>query len=160
MYSAAISLALILFTGTLQTRAQFSIRAASTEPVDGWKQMRVEHCQGERCTVWVSPTAALTESDIEQAQPEVSPNAASDGGSLQRIRIALTNAGAAKLHELTTAQLSRYIALVVDGKVLWAPRVNGIHNADYNESMLAGNSGRGLTHEEVDLIMSILRPSR
>jgi preprotein translocase subunit SecD len=153
----------ILFTGISFGQAQsprLSLRAASVEPVDGWQTMRVEHCQGERCTMWVSPTAAVTESDIEQGQPEVSPNAASDGGSSQRIRIALTNAGAAKLHELTTAQLRSHIALVVDDKVLWAPLVMGSHNADYNESMLAGNSGRGLTQEEVELIMSILRPTQ
>jgi preprotein translocase subunit SecD len=122
--------------------------------------MRVEHCQGERCIVWVSPTAALTEGDIEQAQPEVSPNAGNDGGSLQRIRIVFTKAAAAKLHELTTAQLRSHIALVVDDKVLWAPTVNGTHNADYNESMLAGSTGHGLAQEEVDLIMSILRPGQ
>jgi hypothetical protein len=39
--------------------------------MEDWRMMQVEHCRGERCTVWVSPTASLTQSDIEQAQPEV-----------------------------------------------------------------------------------------
>jgi preprotein translocase subunit SecD len=105
---------------------RFSLRAASVEPVDGWQTMRVEHCQGERCTLWVSPTVALTESDIEQAQPEVSPNGDSDTGLIQRVRIVLTDVGAKKLHDLTEAQLRKHIALIVDEKVLWAPTVNGV----------------------------------
>jgi hypothetical protein len=147
----------ILFASAMQAQSQrLSLRAASVEPVEGWQPMRVEHCQGERCTLWVSPTAALTESDIEKGQPEVSPNAGSDGGAIQRIRIVVTDLGAKKLHDLTEGQLRKHIALIVDDKVLWAPTVMGVHNEDYKESMLAGNSGRGLSDEEVERIMAIL----
>src|SRR5438093_13325821 len=100
-----------------RAQSRLSLRAASVEPVDGWQTMRVEHCQGERCTVWVSPTAAITQSDIESAQPEVR----ADGYRV--IHLILTDAGAKKLHDLTEAQLRNFIALIVDDKVIWAPTV-------------------------------------
>jgi len=51
----------------IPAQAQLSIRAASAEPVDGWQRMQVEHSNR---IAWVSPTPALTASDIEKAQPE------------------------------------------------------------------------------------------
>jgi len=156
MYRAWACLFVILFAGiSLQAQSRLSLRAASVEPVDGWQTMRVEHCQGERCTVWVSPTAALTENDIENAQPEIR---AADGSRV--INTVLTDEGASKMHDLTTAQLNKYIALVVDDKVIWAPRVNYAPEATTKRQGLAGNTGHGLTQEEVDLIMRILRPAQ
>ena len=165
MYRAWACLFVILFASTTQAQLQFStprfsLRAASVEPVEGWQTMRVEHCQGERCIVWVSPTVALTESDIEQAQPEVSPNGDSDTGLIQRVRIVLTDVGAKKLHDLTEAQQRKHIVLIVDDKVLWAPTVNAVHDAARKESLLAGNTSHGLTDEEVERIMAILRPAQ
>ena len=95
----ACCLVVMLSVGVLQAQLYFgtppfSLRAASVEPVDGWQTMRVEHCQGERCTIWVSGILALTESDIEQAQPQVR----ADGYTV--INIVLTDTGAKKLHDL------------------------------------------------------------
>ena len=152
---------LVLFTSVLHAESQrLSLRAASAQPIEGWQTMRVEHCQGERCVVWVSPTATLTESDIEQAEPFVTPNP--DTGWLQRIRIVLTDAGSTKLHDLTAAQLRSQIVLIVSGKVLWAPTVTGVHDDTVvrRESVLAGATPNGLTDDEVDLIMSILSPTQ
>jgi preprotein translocase subunit SecD len=142
--------AVFLFVGIVQAQSRLSIRAASREPVDGWETMQVEHCQS-RCTVWVSPTAALTENDIEQAQPEVR----ADGYRV--INVVFTDAGVNKLHDLTAAQLKKLIALVVDGKVIWAPMVQYIAEARAKNNVLTGNTPQGLTQEEVELIMSILR---
>src|SRR5205809_6252332 len=120
MYRAWACLFVILFAGiSLQAQSRLSLRAASVEPVDGWQAMRVEHCQGERCTVWVSPTTALTENDIENAQPEIR---AADGSRV--INVVYTDAAVNKMRDLTAAQVKKHIALVVDGKVLWAPQVN------------------------------------
>jgi preprotein translocase subunit SecD len=74
------------------------------------------------------------------------------------INVVYTDAAVNKLRDLTTAQVKKHIALVVDGKVLWAPQVN-FTQAD-KKSGFAGNTGHGLTQEEVDLIMSILRPQQ
>lgn len=162
MYRRAWASLFVILLVRFSLQAQpprLSLRAASVQPVDGWQTMQVEHCQGERCIVWVSPTAAITESDIEKAQPEVSPNGDSDTGSLQRIRIFLTDVGAKKLHDLTEAQVRKHIALIVDDKVLWAPTVQVATNAARKESLLAGSTSHGLTDEEVERIVAILRPA-
>src|SRR5436189_5146915 len=99
---------MFLFVGVVHAQSRLSIRAASTEPVDGWQTMRVEHCQGERCTVWISPTAALTENDIESAQPEIR---AADGSRV--INVVFTDAAVNKMRDLTEAQVKKHIALVV-----------------------------------------------
>ena len=70
----------------------------------------------------------------------------------------MTDAGTNKWGDLTTAQVKKHIALIVDGKVLWAPMVN--YTIADKESGLTGNTPTGLTQEEVDLIMSILRPAK
>ena len=95
--------------------------------------------------------AALTASDIEKAEPEIR----SDGYSV--IRVGFTDAGVNKLHDLTAAQLRKLIALVVDDKVIWAPTVTYIAEAPAKNNVLTGNGPRGLTQEEVGLIMAILR---
>ena len=109
--------------------------------------MQVEHSNS---VVWVSPTAALTASDIEKAEPEIR----SDGYSV--IRVVFTDAGVNKLHDLTAAQLRKLIALVVDDKVIWAPTVTYIAEAPAKNNVLTGSGPHGLTQEEVGLIVAIL----
>ena len=145
----ACCLFVILFAGVLQAQSpRLSIRAASVEPAEGWQMMQVEHCQ-TRCVVWVSPTAALTASDIEKGQPEVNSNGDT------RIAVVFTDAGATKMRDLTKAQWQKHIALVLDGRLIWAPLIQAYFAG--RESALTGNGPNGLTQEEVDLIMSILR---
>jgi hypothetical protein len=48
----------------------------------------------------------------------------------------------------------------VDGKVLWAPMIMYIAEAPAKNNVLTGSTPTGLTQEEVDLIMSILRPAK
>jgi preprotein translocase subunit SecD len=155
MYKQALAccLGVVLWIGILQAQSpRLSIRAASTEPVEAWQTMQVEHCRGERCTVWVSPTAAVTEGDIESAQPEVR----ADGYRV--VNIIFTDAGVNKMHNLMEAQLKKHVALVVDDKVIWAPLVTYVTNAKSN--VLTGSTRTGLTQEEVELIMGILRQAQ
>ena len=100
--------------------------------------------------VSIAPTAAVTGSDIEQAQPEVR----ADG--YQIIRVVFTDAGTSKLHDLTAVQLKKLIALVVDDKVVWAPMVTYIAGAAAKNNVLTGNTPHGLTPDEVERIMAIL----
>jgi hypothetical protein len=131
----------------MQAHGQFSIRAASITPVDGWEHMQVEHCQGSRCVLWVAPTATIAASDIQKAQPQVR----ADGDTV--IAVTMTDAGAEKLRDFTKAQFNKTIAMVVDGKVLWAPLVR----AEFSkETVLTGSTGHGLTKEEVTQIISAL----
>ena len=136
---------MLLFSGIMQTEAQFSIRAASAQPVDGWQQMQVEHSDR---TIWVAPTAAVVASDIEKAQPELR----ADGTRV--IRVVFTDVGANKIRDLTTAQLKKHVAMVVDGKLIWAPVVQAVVG---KESVVTGNLPNGLTEGEVDRIMTSLR---
>jgi preprotein translocase subunit SecD len=135
----------LLFAAIPQAQGQFSIRAASAEPVEGWQRMQLEH--SER-TIWVAPTATVVSSDIENAQPE----ARADGHRV--IRVIFTDAGANKIRDLTNAQLKKHVALVVDGRVLWAPMVQTVVG---KESVLTGNLPDGLSEEEVQRIMARLR---
>ena len=111
--------------------------------------MQVEHCRS-RCVLWISPTQALVASDIEKAQPEVR----ADG--YQIIRVVFTDTGVKKLHDLTAAQFKKLIAMVVDGKVIWAPVVQYVAEAAAKNNVLTGNTPQGLTPDEVERIMAIL----
>jgi preprotein translocase subunit SecD len=108
--------------------------------------MQVEHSSR---FVWVSPTAAITANDIEEAKPVVRPD---DGYRV--ISITFTDAGAKKAHDLSIAQKDKLVALVVDNKVVWAPIVKA---EIAKESVLTGSTPNGLSQDEMDRIMSILR---
>ena len=56
--------------------------------------------------------------------------------------------------DLSIAQRDKLVALVVDNRVVWAPTVTA---EIAKESVLTGNGPTGLTQEEVERIMSILR---
>ena len=148
MASLITCMVVILSVGIVPAQAQLSIRAASAEPVEGWQRMQVEHSNR---VIWVTPTAAITASDIEQAQPKIR----ADG--YQIIRAVFTDAGVSKLHDLTAAQLKKLIVLVVDDKVIWAPMVMYVAGPAAKNNVLTGNTPHGLTPEEVDRIMAILR---
>lgn len=135
----------LLFVGVAPIQAQFSMRAASAQPVEGWQRMQVEHSE---TMVWVSPAAAVVASDIEKAQPEVRD----DGDRV--IRVIFTEVGANKIRQLTTAQLRKHVALVVDGRLIWAPMVQAVVG---KESVLTGSGPAGLTQEEVERIIASLR---
>jgi|SRR5579862_4521567 len=119
----------MLFATAMQAQPQFSIRAASIEPVDGWQRMQVEHCQ-LRCFVWVSPTATIVAGDIEKAQPEVRSN----GDRV--VAVVFTDAGAQKLRDFTRANMNKFIAMIVNDRLIWAPLVRGEFS---KETILTGN---------------------
>ena len=137
---------LLLPASVVQAQSQLSIHAASAAPVEGWQRLQVEHSDR---VVWVSPTAAIGAGDIEQATAAVTRR-------LRWIAITFTDVGAWKSRNLSIEQRNKLVALVVDNKVLsvWAP--NALSEFT-KESALIGNGPTGLTQEEVERIMSILR---
>ncbi len=137
-------LLVFLYAGILQAQTQFSIRAASKTAVEGWQRIQLEHFG---TTFWISPSATVVSSDIEKAQPETR----ADGTRV--VRVVFTAAGTSKMRSLTTAQLGKHVALVVDGKLIWAPV---IQVAVGKESILTGSLPGGLTEEEVRWIMTSL----
>jgi preprotein translocase subunit SecD len=143
------SVLVILLASATQAHAQFSIRAASAEPVEGWQRMQIEHSDR---VVWVAPTAAVVASDIEKAQP----NTSKTGDT--RIAVVFTDAGAKHFADLTTAQLHKQIAMILDGKAIWAPVVMAEFHANVGkEGILAGSGPQGLTQQEVERILALVK---
>jgi preprotein translocase subunit SecD len=139
---------MILHLSPSALQAQLSIHAASAAPVESWQRMQVEHSDR---VIWISPTAAISASDIEQATAAV---VRPEG--IRMIVITFTDVGAQKARDLSIEQRNKLVALVVDNKVLsvWAPN---LRSEVTKESALTGNTPTGLTKEEVERIMSILR---
>src|SRR5690242_2459208 len=144
-----IAFLIVLMSATaIPAQAQFSIRAASSEPVVGWQRMPVE--RSDR-VIWVSPVEAVTAADIEKAAPD---HTSVEGQT--RVAVVLTEAGAKRLADLTAAQLHKGIAMILDGKVIWAPMVMAESHADRRESILAGSGAQGLIQPEVERIMALV----
>ncbi len=122
-----------------QPQPQLSIRAASDEAVAGWNQMDInDHA------VWVSPTASLTSADILRAEPTTDPNGHSAVG------VVFNDAGAKKMSDLSTAQLNKLIAMVLDGKVIFAPKIRGEIS---KQALITGPASTGLP---VDVVQRIV----
>jgi len=99
----------------LQAQSAIEIRAASSTAVAGWQ--RVTAADGE--AVWVAPTTSLTSADFA---PSVS-HTMRDGRDA--VGVVFTAEGARKMRALSAAQTNQRIALLLDGKVIWAPIVRG-----------------------------------
>jgi preprotein translocase subunit SecD len=133
-------IAFILFGGVLQAQAQLTMNAAANEPVAGWQKMEIE---GR--SVWVNPTPALTSADIQGAEP------ASNRDYGNFVAIVFTDAGSKKMQELSTAQMNKLIAIMLDGKVISAPRVRSVIS---NNGVITGKAPDGLTLDEVRRILT------
>jgi preprotein translocase subunit SecD len=141
-----VRLFVFIFAVALQAQAQFSVRAASDEPVAGWQQMPTEDNQ----TIWVSPTASLTASDFESMTPYVNP------GDIWFMKIVLTDDGAKKMRALSIAQINKLIALVLDGKAIWAPKVRSEigKTGDFT-----GSGPHGLEMDVIRRLIAIVPPA-
>src|SRR5829696_4792498 len=104
-----------LLAGILNGQTPVEIRAASSSAVSGWQQMASPG--GD--PLWVAPTTRLTSADIARAEARTLIN----GGPA--VAILLTDDGAKKMAELSKDQTNKPIALLLDGKVIWAPMVRG-----------------------------------
>ena len=95
-------------------KIEFELRLASYENVEGWE---IGLLPGPPKTpVWISPEAALTNTDIASAWPQ--PNA--DGFS---VVFMLTEEGSLKLARLTKSHIGENVAIMVDGRVMSAPKI-------------------------------------
>jgi preprotein translocase subunit SecD len=126
----------------LVAQGGLTVRAASTTPVTGWQQMK----GAEGDTIWVAPTTALTSRDIVRAVRTTRE----DGRPA--VAVVFTSEGASKIAALSTAQRDKPIAIVLDGKLIWAPVVRG---AITNDSLLTGGP-EGLQPEEIERLLSSL----
>src|SRR5262245_11270028 len=127
----------VTFLGTaLQAHAQFSIRAASSEPVNGWDRKEFENR-----VIWVSPTTSLTSADIDRA------GQTTDANGRPAVGVSFNDSGAKKIRELSIAQRDKLIAIVLDGNVIFAPVVRSEIG---NQALITGSGPNGLTPTGVE----------
>ena len=136
----ALIASLFLLGVVAQAQVRFTMNAASDDAVAGWQKMEID---GR--SIWVSPTPALTSADIRGAEP------ASDRNYGNFVKVVFTDAGAKKMRDLSTAQMNKLIAMVLDGKVLSAPKVRSVIS---NEGIITGKRPDGLTTGEVRRILT------
>ena len=104
----------------------------------------------ENKTIWVSPTTGLTASDFESMTPYVNP------GDIWFMKIVLTDDGAKKMRALSMAQMNKLIALVLDGKVIWAPK---IRSEIGKTSDFTGRGPHGLEMDVIRRLIAIVPPA-
>jgi preprotein translocase subunit SecD len=133
-----------LLAGILNGQAPVQIRAAASSAVAGWQQMTSPG--GD--PLWVAPDSRLIGTDIARAEARSLANGDA------AVAIVLTDEGAKKMAALSKEQTNKPIALLLDGKVIWAPIVR---SAIGKEAILSGGPG-GLTKAQIDrLIASFTR---
>ncbi len=129
-----------LLAGVLNSQSSVEIHAASSTAVTGWAQMAGP--SGD--ALWVAPEVRLTSADIERAE---AGNSADAGPG---ISLVLTDLGAKKMAELSSAQSNKPIALLLDGQVIWAPVVRGSIG---KQVRLTGGDG-GLTQAQIQRLLA------
>ena len=102
-----------VFLPVLFGQTALEIRAASSTAIIGWQRMSTPDDRA----VWVSSASALTATDIARVEPRQQ----ADGSPT--VVFVFTADGARKMAALSAAQADKPIALLVDGKLVWAPTV-------------------------------------
>src|SRR5688500_5459632 len=123
----------------LQAQAGIELRAASSTAVTGWQRVTANDGQA----LWVAPAASLTRAD---RAPSVS-HTMRDGRDA--VGVVFTAEGARKMRALSAAQANQRIALLLDGKVMWAPVVPSTIDS---EALLTG-----LTPDQAQRLVAALQ---
>ena len=140
---AVTGLIVMLLASVLNGQMPLEIRAASSKPTSGWQEMKAPGGTG----VWVSPTSQLTSADIARAELHTLP------GGDPAIAVVFTAEGAKKMAAFSTAQMSKPIAVMIDGRLAWAPIVRTTIDT---QAVLSGGSG-GLTDAEIKRLLSAFK---
>jgi preprotein translocase subunit SecD len=141
-----ICLLTFMFTVVVQAHAQLSVRAASDVAVAGWQQMPTQ----DNKPIWVSPTTSLTAADFESMTPYVNP------GDIWFMKIVLTDDGAKKMRTLSIAQMNKLIAMVLDGKVIWVPKIRSEMGKTLD---FTGSGPHGLEMDLIRRLIAIVPPA-
>ena len=129
----------LLASTFLYGQGSLEIRAASNSAIAGWQQMPAPGGG----TLWVSPSSALTTADIARGEPRT------DANGQRTVGVVFTDAGARKMAQLSAAQVNQPIALLLDGKLVWAPVVR---SSIEKEAVLSG-----VTPEVVQRVLTSLK---
>lgn len=129
----------LLATSLVSGQGALEIRAASNSAISGWQQMTAPGGGA----LWVSPTNALTTADIARGDPRTDTN------GQRTVAVVFTAEGARKMAQLSAAQVDQPIALLIDGKLVWAPTVRSRIGS---EAVLSG-----VTPEVVERVLTSLK---
>ena len=129
-----------IFLPVLHGQAALEIRAASSTAVAGWQQMSAPDGRA----IWVAPTIALTAADIARSESRTQTDGTATVG------VVFTADGARKMASLSSAQANKPIALLLDGKLVWAPLVRSPID---KEALLSG-----VTPEVVQRVLATFKP--
>lgn len=140
---AGILVGVSILAGVINGQGPLEIRAAASTAVTGWQQM----VSPSGNHVWVSPTNSLTSADVERAEARTAPN------SGPAVAVLLTAEGAKKMAALAADRTNEPIAMLLDGKLIWAPVVRGNIG---KEALLTGGPG-GLAPVEIQRLLAAFK---
>lgn len=138
--SSLMGLIVLMMASVVTGQVPLEIRAASAVETAGWQQMRTPG----RDPVWVSPTSQLTAADVARAEVRTLANGD------PAVAVVFTDEGARKIAALSEAQMSKPIAILLDGRLVWAPIVRSPIG---KEAVLSGGPG-GLTPSEIQRLLA------
>ena len=122
---------------------RFEMRLASEEPRAGYSAANTKiHAR----TIYLAPTAALSCTDVARI------GRLSEADGRESIAVDFTAAGRRRLADVTRKNLHELLAIVVDGRVLLAPRI---------EAEIAGGRVEitgAFTRQQLDQIMQAVSP--
>ena len=93
---------------------KIEFRLAETAPAEGLTEATEA---GTKNKVYLHKTAELTNSDIDRAAP------AKDANGNPVVELSFTKDGAKKMAKMTGDNINKSLAILVDGKVILAPRI-------------------------------------
>jgi preprotein translocase subunit SecD len=140
---ATILVGVALLAGVIDGQGSLEVRAAASTAVAGWQQM----VSPSGSQVWVSPTNILTSADIERAEAQKMENGDS------AVAVVLTADGAKKMEAVTATRTNEPIAMLLDGKLIWAPVVRGSVG---REARLTGGPG-GLAPADIQRLLAAFK---
>lgn len=123
------------------------LRVADSVPVPGWEEKTIF---GTGETIYVSPVPALTGKDfkrVKASEERLGIDLPVDEGQLS-ISIECNKEGARKLLGVTSTNLRKQLAIVVDQRVILAPKIN---SAISEKAELQGSFTREQRAEIIDL---------
>jgi preprotein translocase subunit SecD len=98
--------------------------------------------------LWVSPNVSLSSLDVERAEESTVP------GAGLAVKVYFSDAGAQKMRALSSVQKEKLIAMILDGKVIFAPRIRAEISKD---AVITGKAPAGLRPDDAQRILAGLR---
>ena len=133
---ASLLLACSLTPDNIDPDARVELRAADIVPFEG----AVEMVDSKGESIWVAPTPALETADLSYVDVHL------DDFGQHGVMFFFNDGGARKMEALSEAQLTKKVALLIDGELISAPVVQGV----ISDTMAMTG---GWSHDEARLIV-------